>query len=76
MNEQLEHDLICNTGTAIDRIKIEVQTLNEMIDSYETYTNNTLFLNNLNNLKQRMLNQINLLDKNFNSYVDLNEAKL
>ena len=73
-DEQLEHDLICDTGTAIDRIKIEVQTLNEMIESYQTYTSNDFFVTNLKNLKQRMLIEITTVNRIFNNYVDYNES--
>jgi len=74
MNEQLEHDLICNTGTSINRLKLEVEKLNEMIESYATYTSNDLFVNQLKNLKQRMLTELKAIDKNFNEYVDYNES--
>lgn len=73
MNEQLEHDLICNTGTAINRLKSEVETLNEMILSYQTYTSNDFFVTQLKNLKQRMLTELKAIDKNFNEYVDYSE---
>jgi len=73
MNEQLEHDLICNTGTAINRLKLEVKNLNEMILSYQTYTNNDFFVTQLKNLKQRMLTELKSIDKNFNEYVDYSE---
>ena len=74
MNEQLEHDLICNTGTAINRIQKEVEKLNEMIEGYETYSGNTLFISQLKNLKQRMLLEITTVNRNFNNYVDYNES--
>ena len=73
-DEQLEHDLICNTGTAVDRLKKEIDTLNEMIKGYETYSGNTLFINQLKNLKQRMLIEITAIDRNFNNYVDYSES--
>ena len=74
MNEQLEHDLICNTGTAINRIQKEINTFNEMIEGYETYSGNTLFISQLKNLKQRMLLEITTVNRNFNNYVDYNES--
>ena len=74
MNEQLEHDLICDTGTAINRLKLEVEKLNEMILSYQTYTNNDFFVTQLKNLKQRMLTELKSIDKNFNEYIDYNES--
>ena len=75
-NEQLEHDLICNTGTAINRMKLEITNLNEMIEDYASYSSNTFFVTKLKNLKQRMLNQINDIDKNFNDYVDYNTEEI
>jgi hypothetical protein len=75
MDQELkEHELICNTGTAINRMKSEVETLNEMIEDYKTYTNNALFFTQLKNLKQRMLTELKAIDKNFNEYVDYNES--
>ena len=73
-DEQLEHDLICNTGTAVDRLKKEIDKLNEMIEGYETYSGNTLFINQLKNLKQRMLLEILTIERNFNNYVDFQET--
>ena len=73
-DEQLEHDLICDTGTAISRMKIEVEKLNEMIESYQTYTSNDFFVTNLKNLKQRMLIEITTVNRIFNNYVDYNES--
>ena len=73
-NKELEHDLICNTGTAVDRLKKEIDKLNEMIEGYETYSGNTLFINQLKNLKQRMLLEILTIERNFNNYVDFQET--
>ena len=74
MNEDLEHDLICNLGTPINRMKLEVANLDEMIKGYETYSDNTLFITQLKNLKQRMFNEVNDIEKAFNTYVDYNES--
>jgi hypothetical protein len=72
----MDHELICTTGTHINRMKSEVETLSEMIESYQTYTSNDFFVTNLKNLKMRMLTEIKAIEKNFNAYVDLNEARL
>jgi len=68
--EELEHDLICNTGTHIKRLYNELENLDEMIEEYRTYTNNTFFLAKLKNLKQRMLNDLTGLENNFESFVE------
>lgn len=69
---EYEHNIICDTDSAIDRMKKEVENLNEMIKGYEAYSDNTLFASQLRNLKQRMLTEINIIDKNFKEYVDYN----
>lgn len=71
----VEHDLICNTGTSITRLLEEINNLNIMIEEYKTYTNNTFFLSELQNLRMRMLTHVVSLEKNFNDYVDYNESK-
>ena len=75
-NKDVEHDLICNTGTRISAIKKEVDVLDQIIKDYETYTSNAFLLNKLKNLKKRISNNINGLYTDFNAYVDYNEKNI
>lgn len=71
-----EHELICDTGTPISRLKYEINQLDEMIKGYETYSENSFFLNKLKNFKQRLTNLQKTIEDNFNTYVDYHEPKV
>ena len=74
-NLEQEHELICNTGTEITKLSYEIEALTNMIEGYETYTNNALFVTNLKNLRQRLYNIHKSLETNFNAYVDFHEPQ-
>ena len=67
-NPDLLHDLQCNIYTNIDRLKKEVESLDNIIKDYETYTNNKFLLNSLKMQKQRFKSLIDSIDTNYNKF--------
>ena len=76
MNTELENDLICNTGTDIANMKLEIKRLSDMIEGLETYSQNIMLIKSLKNLKQRQSNILESLEKNFDAYVEFHEPKI
>lgn len=67
-NPDLVHDLNCKLYTDIDRLKKEVDNLENIIKDYETYTNNKFLLNALKMQKQRFKSLIDDIYNNFNTF--------
>lgn len=67
-NLDILHDLQCNIHTNIDRLKKEVESLENIIKDYETYTNNKFLLNTLKMQKQRFKSLIDNIDTNYNTF--------
>lgn len=73
MGELEENCVIRNTG--VHNLKKEVKTLNELIDEFKTYTDNTYMVKNLKNIAQRMKNNLKELDEHndwVNNFIDKN----